>query len=596
MELKEGLPARESPHNLSMLELLGLYTEQMKAIENLNIDRINKILGIVNQLRAAGFNVSYDWATHDLWIENLEHVNELGAGLSTEDRNTMIKYYEELINKAEEYNQANIEGANEYLQVQQTIKDTQEEFLDLLKEQLSTTQDNLESVLDLVKDMIKQESEDMVDALEAQSDAYEKIIEMKKESLDLTEKERSYQEGIKDKTKEIADLQARIDSLSLDDSREAQLEKQKLLEELAQLQEDLDDYQREHSIESQQDALDKDLENFQDQIDDKIDEIQDFLDSEGKLTQAALDRIDQQGEALFDDLLDYALQYTDTTRSELEKMWADAMEAAKKYGSYVGALEGVTGELEGVEDGEILPGTSAWNSILEQMRELGSQWGSASPEDQKIIADKSLQLGTMIGATRDQNGVWWYKGEQLFGGKYDTTISGQPQPGSDEFNSIIAQMRQLGAMWGSATPEKQKEIADASLKLGTSIGATRDQNGVWWYKGQKLFDVYHSGGTAGGATPKSNEIFSLLERGEVIMNDEQQDKLIPLLNGAVSIRDSISRLLSIGRIQNRRSESGYSRIIINDNTVVQVSDKSEFKKYLAENRREIANLVAQELT
>lgn len=586
----------------AMLELLGLYTEQMKAIENLNIDRINKIIGIVNQLRAVGFDVTYDWATHDLWIENLEHLNELGVGLSTEDRNTMIKYYEELINKAEEYNQANIDGAMDYLEVQQTIKDTQEEFLNLLKDQLNETKDNLDSVLDLVKDMIKQEAEDMIDALEDQSDAYAKIIELKKKSLKLAERERSYQDGIKDRTKEIADLQARIDSLSMDDSREAQLEKQKLLEELAKLQEDLNDYQHDHSIESQQDALDEDLENFQDQIDDKIDEIQDFLDEEGRLTQEALDRIDQQGEALFDDLLDYALKYTDTTRAELEKMWADAMEAAKKYGSFVGALEGVTGEIEGVENGEILPGSSAWNSILEQMKELGSQWGSASPEEQKIIAEKSLQLGTMIGATRDQNGVWWYNGEKLFGGKYDTTIgnggsgssNGKPQPGSAEFKSVVARMRQLGSMWGSASPERQKEIADESLKLGTSIGATRDQNGVWWYNGKRLFDVYHSGGTAGGATPKSNEIFSLLERGEVIMNDKQQNALLPLLEGAVSVREAIGKLLSFGNFISGKTGSATQTITINDNTIVQVSDKEEFKKYLAENRREVANLIARE--
>lgn len=591
----------------AMVELIGLYGDQMRAIENLNISRIREIMKIADQLRSVGFSVDYNSASHDFFVENLENLNNIGIGLPTEERNELIKFYEDLIAKAEEYNQANIDSALDYINIQKQIQSIQQDYIDLWKQQLGDTQESLNSILDLVKEMIKQEAEDLIDALEKQSDAYREIIEMKKRSLELTEKEREYQEGVKDKTDEISKLQARIDALSLDDSREAQLEKQKLLEELAQLQEELNDYQHDHSIESQEDALDQDLENFEDHIDDKISEIEDFLNDQGRLTQEAYDRIDREGEALFDDLLSYALKYTDMSRSELEKMWEDALEAAKEYGSFVSAMDGIGGSLSDIDSGKIAPGSDTWNRIINQMKELGSQWGSASPEQQKLIADQSLRLGTMLGATRDENGVWWYNGEKLFGGRYDTSSSGigssgsvggstgVPQPGSSEFNRIIARMRQLGSQWGSASPERQKELAAESLRLGTSIGAVRDADGVWWYKGQKLFDVYHTGGEVGSIRPKSNEVFALMEKGEVVLNSMQQSRLLPMLEESIGLRDLLSRLNLYKRIAGNTSDQTAS-VQIYDYTQVNVADKSEFQKYLSDNRRKVADMIAKEFS
>ncbi len=590
----------------AMVDLIGQYGEKMKAIENLNTGRIQAILKIVNQLRSVGFEVDYDWKNHSFFVENLEHLNELGANLDIKSRNKLIKQYEQLIEKAEEYNQANIDGALEYVNIQKQINDLQEQYLDIWKERLNVTKGNLDSILDLVKDMIKQESEDMIDALEDQSDAYKEIIEMKKRSLELTEKERDYQKGVQDRTEKIRKLQERIDALSMDDSREAQLEKQKLLEELAKLQEELTEYQHDHSIESQKDALDKDLENYEDNIDDKIAEIEKFLHDQGKLTEEAYDRIDREGDALFDNLLDYALKYTDTTRTELEKMWEDALSAAKEYGSFVDAMNGVTGELGDMENGSITPGSNTWNKILNQMKELGSQWGSASEAQRELIAAQSLKLGTSIGATRDENGVWWYRGEKLFGGKYDTTAGGGsssvgsssdgssggvPKPGSSEFERIIARMRELGSQYGDASPEKRKQLAAESLRLGTSIGAVRDNDGVWWYKGKKLFDVYHTGGEIGSIRPKSNEVFALMERGEVVMNAAQQSRIIPMLQESVSMRNLISLLDR----QSNNDPSPVQSVSVIDNTTVTVADGAAFRQYLSENRRSVANLVATEL-
>lgn len=53
----------------------------------------------------------------------------------------------------------------------------------------------------------------------------------------------------------------------------------------------------------------------------------------------------------------------------------------------------------------------------------------------------------------------------------------------------IQQMQAMGQLWHGASPEEQKRLADQAMVIGTSLGATRDKNGVWWKDGQQLFQT-----------------------------------------------------------------------------------------------------------
>lgn len=56
----------------------------------------------------------------------------------------------------------------------------------------------------------------------------------------------------------------------------------------------------------------------------------------------------------------------------------------------------------------------------------------------------------------------------------------------------IQQMQALANAWKQTSDQDQRDkLADQSYILGTSIGATRDKDGVWWYDGQKLFDTQY---------------------------------------------------------------------------------------------------------
>jgi hypothetical protein len=280
---------------------------------------------------------------------------------------------------------------------------------------------SINDLIELTEDMIKQHAEDMIDALEKETDAYQEIIDTRKELLKMDQEESQYKDSIATKTKRLAEIEARSLELSRDDSREARLQEGALREEQAELQKELHNEQQEHYVSAQEKAYDNDAEEFEKLQQAKIDEIEEFLKDNKRLNQEALRQLDDMNEALFDKLLTYAETYTDTTREELVSMWDDASAAAEKYGSIVHASKVYA-------DGNV---DSQVQSIIRQMRENGSKWGSASKTEQDRLAADNEKLGADLGKLlqedvyRDKNGVWWIGDKKLF----EVYHSGTPSAG-----------------------------------------------------------------------------------------------------------------------------------------------------------------------
>ena len=112
-------------------ELIGAYQEEQAALHNLNNLRDGTITAGVKTLQDLGFAVKYNADTNELWVENLEHLNELTAdskgqyGSLQEATNALRKDTEELINTITDLNEANQEGSATWWEVQRAILDAQ---------------------------------------------------------------------------------------------------------------------------------------------------------------------------------------------------------------------------------------------------------------------------------------------------------------------------------------------------------------------------------------------------------------------------------------------------------------------------------------
>lgn len=111
-------------------KLIAAYREEQAALHNLNDMRDSTITQGVESLSELGFAVQYNADTNELWIENLEHLNELTAdsageyGSLQEATNALREGTEDLIGTITDLNDANREGSESWWELNKSIIET----------------------------------------------------------------------------------------------------------------------------------------------------------------------------------------------------------------------------------------------------------------------------------------------------------------------------------------------------------------------------------------------------------------------------------------------------------------------------------------
>lgn len=379
------------------------------------------------------------------------------------------------------------------------------------KEALESTSQALDDILEYVKDMIKQEVENQVEALEDQIDRYREIVDLQKKSLDLEREKDNYTKSVAEKTKAIAQLQARIAQLDLDDSREAQAEKSKLMEELADLNNDLAETQADHAYEVNSDALDAMADAYEDEKRKEIEVLENTISSEEKLYSAAISRINNEWDTLYSDLCDWAYNYGNVTINTLTEAWNAASQAVQQYGSYLNAVSTTQSQLSAID------------------------------------SSSSTAIGSM--------------------GDYDTSGGAT----MSRVKEIVAQMKANSAQHGSEDAAGKLRLNKENLRLGEElqnlIGRTvvRGDDGVWYLDkvgGAQLYatypySTYHTGGIVGDEpTAKQDEMFALLKKREAVFTEPQQETIYRVLKED----ETVAGKLGISGLYNNMNGSIYAEM------------------------------------
>lgn len=186
--------------------------------------------------------------------------------------------------------------------------------------------------------------------------------------------------------------------------------------------------------------------------------------------------------------------------SDLEKnlveAWDNALAAAKRYGSFVDAMNKIDSDINSSQDsggGNLVVGDTGdydGPSDLDMIKALAS---SAKQEGAKWSPDNSQQQNAALHA---------------------------------KVASYVARMQPYGVE------------ADYNPGTGEWI-ITRDKHNPGNI-GKYLFDVYHSGGVAGDmGTLKENELLAKLEQGEVIVSNQNKRTLFDLIDFVSLLRKEI---------------------------------------------------------
>jgi hypothetical protein len=504
--------------------------------------------------------------TKDIFNDSINDVDAaIERKLRKGDTDSVVKLYQTQIKRIqseiEKYRKLGLDNHSDYIQeLESMLWGYQDKLLEALQipadgmeKSVETASNGLNTILELTKELITWENEQAIEALENEKDAYSDIIDKKKEALSLSREQQKHDRSSADKLAEIAELQSKIDQLALDDSREAAAKKAQLEKELSEKQKTFAEDQADYAYDKQIDALDREYEAFEDSKDKEIDALRDTLNSEEKLYRAAIDRINNNWDSLYEDLLLWNFNYGSSLQSDLVSAWNAASDAAKRYGSFIGALDGVNSDFSSETKSD---GYAA--SIVGAMKQNSAMWTWASASERKNLEERNVTLAAILGdylgkaITRDEHGVWSVDGENL----YDKYISGSSvghTESSDYASTVVGMMKKNSSMWASATDKsilEEKNVALAEM-LASFLGKkiTRGADGVWMIDGKRLYDIYHSGGIVGGnGTLSQYETMALLENGEMVLDDKKQKFLLSAVDFLADLSKRIGSTIDVSKL------------------------------------------------
>ena len=496
--------------NKDSIDRLIMAEKEQLAIESAlsYINQINTALGEKQAEAVANLTDLTNKISNSTWDAVYAQAALLkGAGLTEEQYRQVI---------------ANIDALHAL--ANEVISDTSSKAEKSRSEAAKDTKSALEEILDLTKDLIKYEADEQKKAIEDQIEAYKKIIDLKKESLQTSKDENAYAKNVAEKTKEIADLQVKIDKLSLDDSREAYAQRASLIEDLKKAQEELADLQGDHSYDAQIDALDKMAEQYEEEKNAEIEAIEKSLSSEEKLYQAAMKRLESGWADIYEQLIAWNTEAGSSLNNEITENWNKAAEAVKRYGSFVKAMDGISGK-------ENDSGSSDANSGNNDIVANGTGTDMSKYEKAAEDAGKANSAGDATDATKDD-----------------------ANQAAKTFVKIVRGQWYIRSGAGKKYSEygiaRNGEVFEyAGKKSGNWVAVNYKGKTGWIYNtGLTMYDEvpkYHAGGIV-KKTSDGDEVLALLQSGEMVLDEKKKGALYKIIDFQKELSDRLGT--AIGNI------------------------------------------------
>lgn len=301
-----------------IIELQLKLEEINNTIREANWNNFNKMLDNFASLRNE-MDTAYDFVGDMNPFRDDASVNANGKAQLAMLQEGLINARQEVKNYSVAYNALNKELKKGII----SQDEYDEKLQDLRKDQLDAAQSvkkYRDAILDLVRDGIEKETE-----------VFEKLISVRQENLRKQKEADDYARTVRDKTKDINDIQAQITALSGDDSIATRAQIRELEAKLQEAQQDLDDTRRDHEYDVMSKAYDKELNDFKDIQEQKLKDLDTYLDSQDAAIKDALTIIRDEYQATYRRMDNIAKLYGITLNESILNPWVSAKKAVQEY-------------------------------------------------------------------------------------------------------------------------------------------------------------------------------------------------------------------------------------------------------------------------
>lgn len=300
--------------------------EFQNAINDLYWDNFDKLIDEIDNVDSELSNL------YDLISDDDKVVDEMGNW--TDDGITALgllaQQMEVAQQKSKEYGEAIEQLKKDYAEGLYSTDEYNEKLAELTDGQYDAIQ-SYEDAKDAIISLNKTRVDAVKDGLQKEIDAYSELIEKKKESLNSDKEAYDFQKQVQESNKNIKDIERKIAALEGNTSSSAMAQRKRLEAELLKAREELNDLYYDHSIEKQQEALDKELEDYTQNKQDQMDALDEYLKNEEQVITDSFDLVTKNAEIVVGTLTRISEEYGVTISDTIATPWINGTNAIGTY-------------------------------------------------------------------------------------------------------------------------------------------------------------------------------------------------------------------------------------------------------------------------
>ena len=300
--------------------------EFQNAINELYWDNFDKLIEEIDNVNSELSNL------YDLVSDADDVVDDMGNW--TDDGITALgllaQQMENAQFKSQQYGEAIEQLKKDYANGLYSTDEYNERLADLTDSQYDAIK-SYEDAKDAIVDLNKTRIEAVKEGMQKEIDAYSELIEKKKESLNSDKEAYDFQKQVQESDRNIRDIERKIAALAGNTSSSAMAQRKRLEAELLKAKEEQQDMYYNHSVEKQQEALDKELEDYTKNKEDQMDALDEYLKKEEQVIADSFDLVAENTKLIANTLVQISEEYGVTISDTVATPWINGANAIGTY-------------------------------------------------------------------------------------------------------------------------------------------------------------------------------------------------------------------------------------------------------------------------
>lgn len=317
-------------------ELLSLHTQIFDRIQDQfsNLDsEISNIIDLFDE-----FEVSDD---KGIWSK--EAIAQLGL---------LTQQYELAQYQILQYNNEIDELNKQYLAGRYSATEYADLLTSLTEKQWDAVK-STESAKDAILNLNEARVENQIKGIEKEIDAFDELTQAQVKALKASKDLHDYENSVAEKTKAITDLERQIAAMQNDTSAATVAKRKQLEQQLADAKAELEEAEYEHSIEVQEDALNKQYEQYEKERNEEIEALRASLNDRETILAESFETVKNNASLVGQEIASIATWHGITVSNALISSWQSGEMAIASYGealsqntsAFIGNIMGVENEI-----------------------------------------------------------------------------------------------------------------------------------------------------------------------------------------------------------------------------------------------------------